>query len=452
MRRLGRMAFLFGLLIVATPVLALPEPTPEELQHNRALLERRRADRVQYERLRQQLKAFKGLPAGRQDRLRQLDQDLHEEDLATQARLWRVMDRYSAWVDRLSDEERSRLAAATDARQRLQVVRAIREEQWIARLPAAKRKQIVEATPETRTALIAQLREEEQKRRLAWHKVGAPRERDDVPLRRGPVRRDDLPAEVKLYLTTKLEPELSKEDRKRLEDADGKGPLFAKVLRELVEKYPLTLPGPWSGPITQAPLPLPVKVKLRELMKSPKFKQEDRKRLLAAEGKWPDYAIVVTELIRKNDPPMPEELGPCKPGQFSKEVQAFLKDRLLPSLAPEEKAQLAKEEGQWPEYPQMIQKLALKYHLPIPGLPLPGPKEFWDRLRVQTTDVPLKVLRDFAFNELTEKQRGDLRLSFADPESLFRLKEELLRRKPELLQGETGVRPKPPRKSQPVAN
>ena len=67
----------------------------------------------------------------------------------------------------------------------------------------------------------------------------------------------------------------------------------------------------------------------------------------------------------------------------------FIEKKLLPGLTLEEKAELQKAEGMWPEYPQAVQRLALKKQLSIPDLPLPGPPEFWDRLRLATTDVPL---------------------------------------------------------------
>src|SRR5438093_9751536 len=99
----------------AAPVLAVSEPTAEELQANRRLLARWRADPEHYARLRRDYRAFIALPAEKRERIRELDRDLREEDLTTQAHLLRVLDRYSAWLERLADDDRARVEAASDS-------------------------------------------------------------------------------------------------------------------------------------------------------------------------------------------------------------------------------------------------------------------------------------------------------------------------------------------------
>src|SRR5205085_922617 len=73
MRPVGRLLLLTILLAGAAPAVSLPEPTPEELEANRRLLERYRADPEHFTRLKRDLKAFAALPPERQARLRQLD-------------------------------------------------------------------------------------------------------------------------------------------------------------------------------------------------------------------------------------------------------------------------------------------------------------------------------------------------------------------------------------------
>src|SRR5439155_20684814 len=101
MRPVRRLLLLTVLLAGAAPAVSLPEPTPEELEANRRLVERYRADPEHYARLKRDLKAFAALPPERQNRLRQLDQDLHEENAANLTRLWRVLDRYAIWLEHL---------------------------------------------------------------------------------------------------------------------------------------------------------------------------------------------------------------------------------------------------------------------------------------------------------------------------------------------------------------
>lgn len=425
MQRLGRMLLMLTVLTLVPPALALPEAAhDDESHHNQTLLRRWQSDPEHYARLKRHLKAFKALPAARQDRLRQLDRELHDEEPATQARLWRVMDRYSAWFDRLPTSDRERIAAATDARQRLQIVREVRERQWVERLPLAKRQQVVNAeSPEKRAATIARFRKEEQERRFAWQKVASPR---DDGSRRGPiVRVTDLPEELRLFVEGKLLPVLAVDDRKKLEESEGKWPLFGTVLRDLLEKYPLTFPAPPDNPVlVSKDLPAAVRMKFQQI------KGAERKRISDATGKWPEFAIAVTDAIRRLSPPMPEELGPCRPGQFSRAQHEFIEKKLIPALSNEEQAELRKAEGLWPDYPQTVLKLSLKHRLSVPELPLPEPQEFWERLRIATTDVPLKWLQDFARDELSPQERAQLKLKYDDPESLFRLKELYLQRKP----------------------
>lgn len=424
MRRLGGLVLLLAALALVAPGLAGPDDAADEEGQSRTLLRRWRSDAEHYARLRRNLKAFKELPAARQQRLRELDRDLHDEEPTTQAKLWRVMDRYAAWLERLPEADRERIRKAATAAQRLQVVREIRERQWIERLPAAKRKEIVDApSPEKRAERVARFREEEQKRRLAWQKVLGPRE--EGPRKGPPVRVADLPAELKQFVEGKLAPELNADERKRLDDAEGKWPEFGRVLRDLFEKYPLTLPGPTAHPaLTPRELPPAVRMKFQQI------KGPDRRKITSSEGKWPEFAAAVTEAVRRLAPPMPEELGPCRPGQFPREQHEFIEKKLWPALSPDEHAELRKAEGMWPEYPQAVQRLALKHKLSIPNLPLPGPPEFWERLKVATTDIPLKWLQDFARDELTPQERAQLRLKFDDPESIVRLKELFLQRKP----------------------
>jgi hypothetical protein len=42
---------------------------------------------------------------------------------------------------------------------------------------------------------------------------------------------------------------------------------------------------------------------------------------------------------------------------------------------------LEEAQGRWPDYPRTVMELARKYKLAVPGWTLPGPAQFWDRLR-----------------------------------------------------------------------
>src|SRR5258708_39217936 len=88
----------------AAPVLCYSEqPAPDETETNARLLERWRSDPEHYARLQADLRAFAQLPPERQERLRQLDPQLHETASITQKRPWSGMERYTAWDDHLSE-------------------------------------------------------------------------------------------------------------------------------------------------------------------------------------------------------------------------------------------------------------------------------------------------------------------------------------------------------------
>src|SRR5262245_10913234 len=99
---------LVALLILtgAAQVAPVSGPTDEELAQNRRLLDRWRAGPEHYARLKRQWRAFRALPPDRQARIRQLDRDLHQEDVETQTRLGRTLERYVSWLERLPEADR----------------------------------------------------------------------------------------------------------------------------------------------------------------------------------------------------------------------------------------------------------------------------------------------------------------------------------------------------------
>ena len=84
----------------------------DELERNRRLLERWRADPDHYARLQRDLRAFCALPLLRRQQLRLLDHQLHAADGPTQTRLGAVLERYNAWLEALTDEQRQHLLQA----------------------------------------------------------------------------------------------------------------------------------------------------------------------------------------------------------------------------------------------------------------------------------------------------------------------------------------------------
>src|SRR5437868_14434833 len=123
----------FLLLLLALP-LAVADGNDEQ-ERNRKLLEKARSDPPHYARLLQDLQAFLALPEEKQKELRKLDHDLHDEDSAGYAHLQRVLERYNDWLQRLPDAERKKVESTSDTKEKLRLIKEIRERQWIGRLP-----------------------------------------------------------------------------------------------------------------------------------------------------------------------------------------------------------------------------------------------------------------------------------------------------------------------------
>ncbi len=410
------------LAVSASLLAAVPGPAADPEEHNRRVLELRRGDADYRARLRQELAEFRALPPARQERLRQLDHDLHEEDSATQARLWDVLERFAVWMEQLPESDARPIRAARGADERLQVVKKVRDRQFVERLPKKARDELLRLPEDRRPAEVARLKQEERKRRQEWQRPG-----EAAAARKArPAWMNDFPAEVQAFVTASLQPLLDAEERELLKNTEGNWPLFARTLGELADKHPVALPGPATGPTRMQDLPRPVAQRLRQ----------DRPlmfRLQNAEGKWPDFALAVHEAARAKGLTLPQPLGPCKPGQFPGLVP-FLRDKLGPALTADEQKRLAAAEGHWPDYPRALLELSRQHSLQMPGASLPGPQAVWDAARNALPELPDRVLRDFALYDLTAEERAELRLTPADPQGRERLRQEYFKRYPDELQ------------------
>lgn len=143
-------------------------PDAAQLEHNRQLLYKWKADPEHYARLQRDLRDFWALPEPKRRQIRQLDLAFHQLDAKSQKRLWKIAERYTAWLERLPQAERQEIKEAKDSQERLQLVRAIRERQWIERLPRKVREDLEKMPAEERSAQIALLRKQERQQRQLW--------------------------------------------------------------------------------------------------------------------------------------------------------------------------------------------------------------------------------------------------------------------------------------------
>jgi hypothetical protein len=422
----------WGLVLLAAlaPTSALADGAPDELEHNRQLLAKLRSDPEHYARLKQELRAFLELPPEDQTRLRRLDYDLRQETSASHAKLFRVLERYTRWLEALPAADRERIESAANPRERLDRIKQIRQEQWIAHLPKAYRDKIDAAKGAERTALIQEYRQQDKVRREEWQL--ALRHWDDMVSGRQPSRLREFQPAVQTFVNEHLKPRLSADELDRLEKAEGKWPLYAQVLVELADKHAVAFPGAAGGPKLFSELPKEDRAALERL--SP----NDLKSLRNSEGKWPEFALRVVEAARRNNIDLPRPLGPSRADEFPPSVRNFIRDKLAPALEPDEKERLAHAEGHWPAYPRTLLNLARRHHLWVPGMSLPGPREYWNKFRAQsadrTPDLPDKMLFEFVKKELSPQERTQLQLQPFNESARERLKEEYFKRHPDELQ------------------
>jgi len=327
--------------------------------------------------LREEAKVFFGLPEERRQKIINFDQKLNEGDTPQQNHLRIVMDRFVHWFDKLEPMDRQRIQNAPEPIDRLAVIRELRDRDWMASQPKVRREQFARLSGEAKKDFIKKLRAEERERRQEWQMA----KRFWKELEKGTLlhsRLSDFPTEVVVFVNEYLKPTLSKAEEDRLDQAEGKWPLYPLTLVELADKHPPALPGP-NGPKSFAELPTDVKNKLKN--KKGIFPPK----LANAENHWPEFAIAVSNFTSgKNNFILPNELWPWGYACLSAPMKEFLDKKL--NLNDDDKKFLKIAEGKWPEYPLAIQEIARKYNLQPPWHALPGSRERWDNYRLNRMD------------------------------------------------------------------
>ena len=433
----------------------------DETEQNKQLLEKWKKEPDHYARLRQDLRAFMSLPKERQDKMRRLDQDMHETTSEQSAKLTSALDRYVEWLASLPEADRLSIENAPNQEERLRRIRDLRERGWINRLPKAIQDELGSLAPDKRGQRIAELREADRKRRADWQlamKNWEMLNRPRGPLHQPPqpqqprVKQDEwMQSEIITFAALSLAPLLNEGERNRLNstlqasmEKKDPGP-YMRLLFELSERHPIPYPpSPNKWPTRFGELPPDAKSTLiKAKSKNVPWPSPAAEK---AEGKWPDYAEAVAFFASRHTRIFPTHvipgLGPSKPDDFTMPVQGFVKTKLMPVLSPEQKNRLKEAEGKWPAYPRLLMELAKLKELQIPGMKLPGSSEFWDGFRNRhkaeaepLPDVPDQTLAEFVKNDLTPEERKGLpSLTASDPAGREQLKKIYFQKNPAALQ------------------
>lgn len=355
---------------------AVPDPTPQELEANRRRWAQLQQLPERAAAIRQAAKNFQMISAERREAILQLDHDLRQPEGQP---LRDVLVRYVAWIETLPAEDREKIRQAADKQKKLAVIRILREQDWLKHQPKATRDRLAGLKDKERSDAIAKLKAEEKQRRFEW--AAAQRFWRELEEKRPlPAHVADLPTDVQTYVQEYLFRLLTAEEKDRLLRSEGQWPLFPMTLVELADRHPPALPGA-DGPRFFADLPKGVQLNIKVNMAlKTKF----------VEGRWPEFAIKMTELAAKRGQAFPHEWWAFGYKALSEPMQKFVDAELKPKLDREQLAKLARAEGRWPEYPDTLQKLAALHHLDPPWFTLPRDRKQWDAYRFKSESRPTK--------------------------------------------------------------
>jgi hypothetical protein len=386
--------FLFILpALVAPSLFAVPEPSANDLMANRARLDELRKHPDQMVRLRRAAKDLLALSPARREQALQLDYDLHRQTAGNRARLLKTLERYTRWLDGLSDADRQLIDDVSNQTRRLAVIRELRGKEWLQSQPRKLRDQLGSLTGSAQADCLRKARLEDRQRRAQW--ASGRRFWKEMEHKLRPVCFADLDKRDQEGVKEFLMPMLSAEEKKQLlAQAEGNWPAYPMTLVELADRHPLALPGK-HGPRTFDQLPEALKSRFNTKIESPFANAQTHVTLLRPnEGSWPKFAIAVTTLnkgyIRT---PLPRELWACDFKSLLSPMQEYVHKMRKDVITTIEAQELSNAEGHWPEYPEKIQALAKSHALPPPPweTALYGPRVRWEDYRTVKAAAPLSA-------------------------------------------------------------
>ncbi len=343
--------------------------------------------------LRRQQVWYHAQEPSRKSQLLKLHSDFQALDPESQARYERVMKQYNAWLVRLPEADRERVATATSALARIEIVRQLREQDWVRTLPSPYRAEYAKMEGDAKKQRVLEWRSEEAERDEEW--ALALRSWDQfVPGKVPQMFLNEGRTQIETFVQH-LKENLLDHERKALDDARGNaedfGHYFGYALEivRLSDAHPI-LPGKVGAKDFNS---LPDSVKEYLVKNDKHFRKkgvllggEELKDVRKSVGRWPEFATELTRYAQKTQLTLPVPLGDCSKDQMPTEIEQFLKKVLEPQLNRSEAGKanlelLTKAQGTWPDYPRMIMELAKKHKLHVPGWTLPGQPQMWDRFR-----------------------------------------------------------------------
>ncbi|MBI2807425.1 MAG: hypothetical protein HYX68_20780 [Planctomycetes bacterium] len=269
---------------------------------------------------------------------------------------------------------------APDAAARLALITEERNREWLASQPKAIRDQCHAMNRAARAEFVVKLRLREREDREKW--LIARRFWRELDTRQVmPCRLGDYHPRVREYVEKFLMPSLSAQERKELAAAEGLWPDYPRKLVEIASQRPSALPPPRAEdlPRNLKKLPEPVRQRLVE-KKGGGASKKTFKELQNFAG--PNFPSKVVEIAQRNlRYPFPHEYWACTHLALQPPMRKFVEGELMPAMKAQiaDKRKLIASEGKWPDYPLTIQELSKKYKLHPPWHYLPEPERYkWD--------------------------------------------------------------------------
>jgi len=342
------------------------------------------------ERFQKDLAVYASLDPTEASKIERLYRDLLQLEKFERERLWFAAEGFSMWLARLDDSDRNAILELGDTKERLALVRKLREGQWLSALPIADQQNIreLEKDPDSRALLISRIRAEEIERKsrnidLARKpslpsnntKTGSgplAQNKSTVTANTRPAKFEELPNEVQLWLGENLLPRLSEFEKNQVRLASGRWPDYPRIIYQLTRDHFL-LPQIQPRIESYSDIPGPIREKYTAELVGGLM---DKKGWAPPKPLGQDYALALAKWAVLEKIPT-GFIGPTNATVLPEPWRVLVEKNLTPRLVREERQFLRRAEGKWPEYPRALIDLLVSRRMTVPGNVLPGPPSLW---------------------------------------------------------------------------
>jgi len=268
-------------------------------------------------------------------------------------RLIEVFQKFGEWYETLTQLEKERLGKATHPEGRIAEIKKILTSQWMDRLPKNDLDSLMKLDETTRAIQIVKMKKDEHSRIAQSYdkkkKVG-------------------LYSEESQKFIAQIKQQLNSDQLEKVGKLEGKKGAYVKMILDFAEDNPpLPLNKQGAKYLTMNDLPAEVVAQLKRLKQEGVYKQIE---ITKGEKRWPAFARGVTEIMRKSDPAFNYEFGACKLEDLPEETRVVVNE-LVQMLQGDEMIKLQSAEGRWPDYPLLIRDLARVHLVTVPGISIP---------------------------------------------------------------------------------